>query len=101
VDLPVPEDDSAEVVGAILVETGGGLDTGVGLETGVGVETGVGDDVAAELDAGADVAVDAAVDVAVDVDDVDVCSGDATGARGVVVLRTGGCRICGRSCGRS
>jgi hypothetical protein len=98
VDLPVPEDDSAEVVGAILVETGGGLDTGVGLETGVGVETGVGDDVAAELDAGVDAAVDVAVDV--DVDD-DVCSGDATGARGVVVLRTGGCRICGRSCGRS
>ena len=66
----------------------------VGVETGVDVEIGVGDGVGTELDTGVD------PDVGVGVDG-DVCSGDTTGARGVVVLRTGGCRICGSTWGRS
>lgn len=80
----MPEAVSAGVVGAELVDIGGGV------EIGVGVETGVGEDVVAKLDTGAE-----------GVADDDDVSGDATGARGVVVLRTGGCRICGRSCGSS
>ena len=87
-DLPAPEVDSAGAVGTALVATE------VGVATGVGVETGVGEGVVAELDSGADAGVAVAVD-----EDVD--SGDVAGARGVVVLRTGGWVICGRSCGRS
>ena len=79
-DPPVSEADSAEAVGAALVETG------------AGVETDAGEDVVAELGSGAD------VDVAVD-EDVD--PGDTTGARGIGALRTVGWVICGRSCGRS
>ena len=82
----MPEADSVGSVGATLVVTGACV------EADVGVETGADDDVVAELGSGADVGVD----VAVDDDD---CSGDVTGARGAV--RTGGCRICGKSCGRS
>jgi hypothetical protein len=102
--LVVPEADSVGSVGATLVVTGACVEADVGVETGAGVEaevgvgitagveTGADDDVVAELGSGADVGVD----VAVDDDD---CSGDVTGARGAV--RTGGCRICGKSCGRS
>jgi len=86
----VPEAVSAGVVGAALVVSGVEVELGVGVAIGVGVEAGVGEKVVAELDTGAEVGVD----------DGDV-SGDATGARGVVVLRTEGWVICGRSCGRS
>ena len=86
----MPEAVSAVVVGAALVDTGVGVATGVGIATGAGVTTGVGEEEVAELDTGAEVGVD----------DGDV-SGDATGARCVVVLRTEGWVICGRSCGRS
>jgi len=86
----VPEAVSAGVVGAALVVSGVEVELGVGVAIGVGVEAGVGEKVVAELDTGAEVGPD----------DGDI-SGDATGARGGVVLRIGGCRICGSSCGRS
>lgn len=76
----------AALVGMTLVGATVGVETEVDVEIGVGVVT--------ELDTGVD------PDVGVGVDG-DVCSGDTNGSRGVVVLRTGGCRICGSTWGRS